>query len=94
MKQAIESRMNGYENPNQFAACKGYSYGLVYNGLKGIWSDTLAEQMGITKYPPRPGIFIGCPEEKKRRFDAQRGERSRADYLDYLMNLDCGELPY
>lgn len=90
MKQEIESRMNGYDNPNQFAACNGYSHGLVYNGLKGIWSDTLAEQMGITKYPPRPGIFISCSEETKALYAKMKGDMTWSEWLEKLALADMG----
>ena len=32
--------------------------------------------------------------ERTRRFNWQRNGQSKGDYLDYLLALDCGEIPY
>ena len=95
MKQRLIEMMVGYDNANQFAACNGYSHGLVYNGLRGKWSDTLARQIKLNKYHPRPGIFIGCDEATRASFDNLRAPgESRGECLERLMSLECGELPY
>ena len=38
----------------------------------------------------RPRLNIDCPPESIARFDAQRGEMTRGDWLDVLMDLADG----
>ena len=50
----------------------------------------MAKQINLKKYDPRPGIFIGCPPELRAKFDEQRGEHSRREWLEILMLLAEG----
>ena len=86
MRTRLIEMIHEYDNPHQMAACKGLSHGLVYNGLCGVWSDTLAEQIGLRKWPKRDGIFISCSEEMKARYDSQCGDMSRTEHLARLMD--------
>ena len=90
LQQWLKNKLEEYRNPYHMATDNGWSSGLVYNGLKGIYSETLWHDIGLRLWPKREGIFISCSPEMKARFDAQRGESSRQEYLEELLELGRG----
>lgn len=73
----------------------GVNPGVIYRVKQGGNSPTLRRLWGIRK-GNRVRLSIDCDRATIARFDAMRGEMTRADYLLALLNLAAGngELPY
>ena len=96
LKNYIEEAVSKYGGIRPAARAFNCNPGIVANVLSGGDSPTLRQELGLRKWPKRDGIFISCSEDIRARFDAQAtaANRTRSEYLIYLLDLDCGELPY
>ena len=68
--------------------------GIVANVLDGGDSPTLRRLLQVRKHPQRSRLVVDCDKATVTRFDCQRGNLSRREYLDELMDLADGKLPY
>ena len=67
----------------------GVTHGMIARALRGGNSPTLRRLWNIPKHPPMPRLIINsCPPALKQRFEQQRGDMSRVDYLTRLLDLE------
>ena len=92
----IRSMVNSGEKYLHIAKTNNVSAALVRKVyLFGVDSKKLRKAMDIIG-PPRHRLNIDCPPELKARFEQTRGEMSRPDFLEGLLDLldGVGKLRY
>ena len=72
------------------ARANGITHGMIASAIKGGNSPTLRRIWKIPKHEPRHRLIISCSQETIARFDAQRGERTRQEWLDVLIDIGDG----
>jgi len=75
----------------------GKTHGMIARAINGGNSPTLRRLWDIPKNPPVPRLIInGCPPALKERYETARGEMSRTDFLEGLLDLldGVGKLRY
>jgi len=89
LRRYLINKLAHYPNAHQMSIKNDWSFGSVYDVLGGGYSPTLYNQI----FPPRKRdnrIIITLSLEQIARFNAQRGDVSRADWLAELMDLADG----
>ena len=86
----LTDKAKEYPSAYRMAVDNGWSYGLVYRVLNGGDSPTLRRQIGISKHPKRYRLIVNCSPDTIARFDAQRGDMSRREWLERLIDLSDG----
>ena len=86
----LKNEKDNYGNTYQLACALGVPHGAVYRVLDGGDSPRLRRALKMPMHERRPRLNIDCPPESIARFDAQRGEMTRGDWLDVLMDLADG----
>ena len=82
---------------NALSKSIGVNPGVIYRVMHGGNSPTLRRLWGIPKNPPVPRLIInGCPPSLKARYEDARGEMTRTDFLEGLLDLldGVGKLRY
>ena len=75
---------------NAVSMATGVNPGVIWRVKNGGNSPTLRRLWKVTKHPPRSRLVIDCPPALRARFDAARGDSTRREYLEQLLDLDCG----
>jgi len=73
------------------------THGMIARAIDGGNSPTLRRLWDIPKNPPVPRLIInGCPPALKERYEDARGEMTRPDFLEGLLDLldGVGKLRY
>ena len=73
------------------------THGMIARAIDGGNSPTLRRLWDIPKNPPVPRLIInGCPPALKARYETARGEMTRPDFLEGLLDLldGVGKLRY
>ena len=73
------------------------THGMIARVINGGNSPTLRRVWDIPKNPPVPRLIInGCPPSLKARYEDARGEMTRPDFLEGLLDLldGVGKLRY
>ena len=68
----------------------GVNPGVIYRVMNGGNSPTLRRIWKIPKHPPRHRLIISCAPEAIARFDNQRGELTRAEWLERVLDMVDG----
>lgn len=90
LAEYLINKAKEYPSVYRMAQVNGWSYGLVYRVLNGGDSPTLRRQTGITKHPKRHRLIVSCSPDTIHRFDQQRGDKSRREWLSHLLDLGDG----
>ena len=90
LQEHILSELKKHKNPYQMARSIGVNPGLIHRALNGGDSPTLRRKFKIPKHPKRARLNIDTDEETIARFDNQRGELTRAEWLERLLDVGDG----
>ena len=90
LKYTIEAIVEECDGIRPAARYLGVNPGIVYNVLQGGDSPTLRRIWKIPKHPKRPRLIVRCTQETIERYDAQRGDMSRREWLERLIDLGDG----
>ena len=90
LKQRAILEIQEHGSINALSKSIGVNPGVIYRVMHGGNSPTLRRLWDIPKNPPVPRLIInGCPPALKDRYEDARGEMTRPDFLEGL--LDCWE---
>lgn len=95
LKLRVNNEIERHGNINRLSLAIGVNPGVIYRVKNGGNSPTLRRLWDIPKNEPVPRLIInGCPPELKARYEKRRGDMSRAEFLEHLLDMHDGVLPY
>lgn len=90
LESAVSEYVKIYDGIRPCARKLGVNPGMVANVLNGGDSPTLRRLLQVRKHPRRTRLVIDTDAATVTRYDYQRGNLTRREYLEELLDLADG----